>query len=104
MTTEDFPNLFQFLGAYFHEDWMCEFAFADDVVRSFLADSDGSAVERVIMEIDTLLAMNMTENKIRDFLLKEIGCCYCYWHDWQDGNTWLKHISGLFREALHRKI
>lgn len=49
-----------------------EFAFADDVVRSFLADSDCSAVERVITEIDALLAMNMTENKFRDFLLKEV--------------------------------
>ncbi|WP_213028014.1 contact-dependent growth inhibition system immunity protein [Pseudomonas sp. Seg1] len=98
MTTEDFPSLFQFLGAYFHEDWMCEFDLADDVVRSFLADSEGFVVSEVIKEIDTLLAVEMTEHETRDFLLKEIGCCYCYWHDWQNGYAWLKHISAVLQE------
>ncbi|WP_339539905.1 contact-dependent growth inhibition system immunity protein [Pseudomonas sp. RA_15y_Pfl2_54] len=104
MTIENFPNLFQFLGAYFHEDWMCEFDLADDVIRSFLADSEGCVVGELVKEIDALLAMKMKENEIRDFLLKEIGCCYCYWHEWQDGNTWLKHISVVIREAPHSNI
>ncbi|WP_311886303.1 MULTISPECIES: contact-dependent growth inhibition system immunity protein [unclassified Pseudomonas] len=104
MTTEDFPKLFQFLGAYFHEDWMCEFDLADDVIRAFLADSEDCVVEGVIKEINALLVMNVTENKIRDFLLKEIGCCYCYWHDWQDGNTWLKHIFVVIRKAPYSNI
>lgn len=104
MTTEDFPDLFQFFGAYFHEDWMCEFDLADDVFRFFLEDSEGCVVQGVIQEIDALLAMNMTENEIRDLLLKKMGCCYCYWNEWQDGNTWLKHISVIFREAAHNPI
>ncbi|MHA3739265.1 contact-dependent growth inhibition system immunity protein [Pseudomonas sp. Eth.TT006] len=92
MTNEEFPQLFQFLGAYFHEDWMSEFDFADDVVRSFIADSEVSAILDVIKEIEAVLALDLTEQEIRDFVLAEMGCSYCYWHDWQDGNHWLQHV------------
>ncbi|WP_323162101.1 contact-dependent growth inhibition system immunity protein [Pseudomonas fluorescens] len=104
MTIEDFPSLFQFLGAYFHEDWMCEFDSADDVVKSFIADSESRELEKVVKEIDFLLAMKISENETRDFLLKKNGCCYCYWNEWQDGNTWLKHISVFISEASHNDI
>ncbi|WP_150618529.1 contact-dependent growth inhibition system immunity protein [Pseudomonas fluorescens] len=104
MTTEDFPNLFQFLGAYFHEDWMCEFDLADDVIKSFLADSEAHAISYVINEIEALLALNLTEDKLRDLLLRELGCCYCYWHEWQDGVAWLTHVSVVLREFPNRSI
>lgn len=92
MTNEEFPQLFQFLGAYFHEDWMSEFDVSDDVVKSFITDSEASVILDVIKEAEAVLALDLTEKEIRDFLLKEMGCSYCYWHEWQDGCTWLKHI------------
>ncbi|WP_343045176.1 contact-dependent growth inhibition system immunity protein [Pseudomonas atagonensis] len=96
-------ELFQFLGGYFHEDWMCEFDLADDVVKFFITDSESCELENVKKEIDEIIAMNLKENEIRDFLLKKIGCCYCYWHEWKDGNAWLKHISAVVSDASLNK-
>jgi len=101
MTTEDFPGLFQFLGAYFHEDWMCELDSADDVVKSFIAESEHCVLEAVVKEIDLILSMKIKESEVRDFLLKKNGCCYCYWNEWKDGVAWLRHVSVVVNEALH---
>jgi len=98
MTNDDLPELFQFLGACFHEDWMCESALADDIIKSFIADSEKATLLNVVKEIEALLALNLTENDLRNFLLKEIGCCYCYWHEWPNGNEWLEHVKFLLEK------
>lgn len=95
MNSKNFPRLYQFLGAYFHEDWMCEFKISDDVVKSFLSDSSAGSVLSVKLEIKALLACDLNELELRDFLLGEMSCCYCYWNDWSSGKTWLTHILGL---------
>nr|WP_102359047.1 contact-dependent growth inhibition system immunity protein [Pseudomonas sp. AD21] len=99
MTNEEFPQLFQFLGAYFHEDWMGEFDVADDVVKSFIADSEACVILDVIKETEAALALDLAEEDIRDFLLTEMGCSYCYWHEWQDGITWLKHVLVILQTS-----
>ncbi|MGF6225532.1 hypothetical protein AB7M26_000590 [Pseudomonas sp. F-14 TE3482] len=93
-----FSQLYQFLGAYFHEDWMCEFHTADDVVRSFLSDSTAETISVVENEIAALLERHMTEIELREFLLKKMSCCYCYWHEWDSGEVWLSHLVDIFDE------
>lgn len=100
MITEDFPRLFQFLGAYFHEDWMCEFDSANEVVESFVADSHELTMQQVLKEIEILLGANLTENNLRDFLLKEMSCSYCYWNEWASGEIWLRHIEKKLNDSL----
>ncbi|WP_160300884.1 contact-dependent growth inhibition system immunity protein [Pseudomonas frederiksbergensis] len=34
-----YPKLFQFLGCYFHQDWMCDSSDPDDIIRTYIADS-----------------------------------------------------------------
>lgn len=93
-----FSQLYQFLGAYFNEDWMCESDIADDVVRSFLSDSTVETIFRVKNEIAVLLEMHMAELELREFLLKNMGCCYCYWHEWESGEVWLNHVIDVLSE------
>jgi hypothetical protein len=100
MESKNYPRLYQFLGAYFHEDWMCEFEISDDIVKSFLSDSSAESVLRVKLEINALLLLNLTETELRDFLLGEMSCCYCYWHDWSSGEAWLTHVLVLLGEEL----
>ena len=97
MNSENFPRLYQFLGAYFHEDWMCESEDADDIVRSFMADASLESILRVVGEVYTLVNQEVTESELRDFLLRDMGCCYCYWDDWPSGASWLTHILVLLR-------
>ncbi len=95
MNNDEFPRLHQFLGAYFHEDWMCESESADDIIRLYLSDSSDSAICSVKQEIAELSRLQISENELQDFLLKEIGCSYCYWHEWPSGKAWLSHILCL---------
>ncbi|MCU7251294.1 contact-dependent growth inhibition system immunity protein [Pseudomonas koreensis] len=92
MTNENFYQLYQFLGAYFHEDWMGDFDSADEVVKSFFDDSDESTLTAVSEEINELVSLDMKEVELREFLLKDLGCCYCYWHEWGTGQAWLEHV------------
>lgn len=98
MTKDSFPELFQFLGAYFHQDWMCESDLADDIIKSFTTDSEAAIILDVAKEISALLTLNLTEPDLRNFLLKEMGCYYCYWHEWPNGVEWLEHINLLLKK------
>ncbi|MHC8384111.1 contact-dependent growth inhibition system immunity protein [Pseudomonas sp. LB3P14] len=95
MNSDVFSHLYQFLGAYFNEDWMCGFESADDVVRSYLLDSSKEAIAGAREEINMLLMQSVGEEQLRDFLLKDMGACYCYWHEWPSGESWLKHVVVL---------
>ncbi|MHC8311469.1 contact-dependent growth inhibition system immunity protein [Pseudomonas sp. GT1P32] len=98
MTDNSYSQLFQFLGAYFNEDWMCESELADDIVRSFVNDSTAETIAEVNREITMLLEMHMVEPELREFLQKNMSCCYCYWHEWASGEAWLNHVLNVFGE------
>jgi hypothetical protein len=88
-----FPELHQFLGAYFHQDWTVEHETAEQVVEAFLADSDPEDLVLVRREITALLDLGKNEFELRDYLLKELSCYYCYWNAWESGASWLCHIA-----------
>lgn len=71
---------------------MSEFYVADDIVKSFIVDSEACVILDITKEAEDLLAIDLTKEQIRYFSLKEMGCSYCYWHEWHDGPTWLKHV------------
>lgn len=98
MIDDSFWKLYQFLGAYFNEDWMCECEVADDVVRSFMSDSSAETISEVKSEIVALLHIRMAELELREFLLKNMSCSYCYWHEWGAGEVWLNHIVEMLSE------
>lgn len=88
----NYPELFQFFGCYFHQDWMCESSEPDDVVNLFVSESVPQTIEAVKKEILTLLIMNFGEEELREFLMDEMPCNYCYWLDWESAEAWLNHI------------
>lgn len=98
MIDNSYSQLFQFLGAYFNQDWMCESELADDIVRFFISDSEAETISNVKKEIKMLLEVHMTEPELREFLLNNMSCCYCYWHEWASGEEWLSHVVDIFNE------
>ena len=86
-------ELHDFFGAYFHQDWMIEHGSSEDVISSFLVESDIGILRLVRQEIDSLLNEQRSEQDLRDYLLKELSCYYCYWNEWQTGEQWLLHIA-----------
>jgi hypothetical protein len=72
-----YPELGQFLGGYFHQDWSYEQrriggSFAD-VVRSFLTTNPATTVMQTIRELTEFLGLELSEEELRDTLLHEFG-------------------------------
>lgn len=68
-----FPALFQFLAGYFHEDWRCDHASGDDVVRAFVAESSQDRISQAKDELQVVLRSIQSEEELKTFLFKEIG-------------------------------
>ena len=47
----------------------------------------------VSQEISFLLEQRKDEVELREYLLKEMSCYYCYWNVWESGESWLRHIA-----------
>ncbi len=56
-----YPQLRQFLGAYFHQDWAVDCQGWEEVVDDFLADSPRSAVIATAEEMRGLLATGVAD-------------------------------------------
>ncbi|KPN89045.1 contact-dependent growth inhibition system immunity protein [Pseudomonas nunensis] len=93
--SEKFPDLFQFLAGYFHQDWNCDHDTEDDVIRLFIAEASPETVLRVKDELQFVLRTINGEEEIQAFLFEEIGCSYYYPHAWPSGKAWLEHVADM---------
>jgi hypothetical protein len=98
----EFPELQDFFGAYFHQDWTVEHETAEQVVDAFLADSDIEDLKVVRQELNVLLGQGKDELMLREYLLKELSCYYCYWNVWGSGESWLRHIASRLASHIDR--
>jgi hypothetical protein len=72
---------------------MVEHDSAEQVIDAFLADSDPGDLMLVRQELSVLLDQRKDEMELREYLLKELSCYYCYWNAWESGELWLRHIA-----------
>jgi hypothetical protein len=91
----EFPNLFQFLAGYFHQDWSSDHEAEDDVVRSFVAEASPETVSRVKGELQLVLRTLNSEEEMQVFLFEEMGCSYYFPSAWSSGKVWLEHVAAL---------
>ncbi|MGK9419612.1 contact-dependent growth inhibition system immunity protein [Pseudomonas cedrina] len=96
-------ELQQFFGGYFHQDWTEEHSSADEVINSFLLDSNRDAIITIKKEILKLISSYTNESDLRSNLLHKQHCYYYYPHQWASGLEWLNHIIGQFDEYLLKK-
>jgi hypothetical protein len=68
-----YPQLRQFLGGYFHQDWPLESARWQDVADEFIAESTQSAVAQTADELRSLLAEGFSDQET-DAILDGLGC------------------------------
>jgi hypothetical protein len=49
----------------------------------------------------SILAIRPTSNVVlREYLLKQLSCYYCYWNEWESGESWLRHIANRLASSL----
>ncbi|POA27311.1 MULTISPECIES: contact-dependent growth inhibition system immunity protein [unclassified Pseudomonas] len=90
-------QLHDFFGAYFHQDWTLEYEAPEQVIDAFLADSDPEDLMLVRQELNALLNQKKDELELREYLLKELSCYYCYWNAWESGELWLRYIASRIK-------
>jgi hypothetical protein len=67
------PQLRQFLGGYFHQDWMVDRRLWTEVVEDFIVESPRSAVLGCASELRDLLAAVLDEGELAT-VLERLGC------------------------------
>jgi len=90
----------QFFGGYFNQDWVYDHDSADEVIDSFIKESDPEAICQVRQKIIELLANQNTEIDLQKNLLYEQYCYYHYPHEWPSGRLWLEHVIEKLDKAL----
>jgi hypothetical protein len=68
-----FPQLRQFLGSYFHQDWPVERARWEEVVDDFMAESPRSVVADSAAELASLVGEPLTDVEL-EAVLDGLGC------------------------------
>ncbi|MFJ5257175.1 contact-dependent growth inhibition system immunity protein [Pseudomonas sp. NPDC088414] len=95
----ELPELHDFFGAYFHQDWLIEYDTPDEIIADFLQTSDPEIILSVCKELQFLLSQNKDELALRDYLLRKLSCYYCYWNEWASGQEWLNYVLAVLQNG-----
>ena len=99
MTARDLPQLTQFLGGWFHQDWADEgHATAADVVHAYVRDESPKVVRGTILEIEKLLAHKSPPTQMRRLLGDDLGCAYDPTVEDKTYRAWLREVLVLLQE------
>lgn len=100
MKVRDLPQLAQFLGGWFHQDWMDEgYKSAAEVVRAYARDEMPGTVRESMKEIEALLASRLPPVQMRRLLADDLGCAYDPTADGKTFRAWLREVHEILRRA-----
>lgn len=95
MTTirDEFPALWQFLGAYLYQDWQDEYTSTETAFRDFL-HGDPTSARQVAAEITAVLESGRDEAAL-DQLLRDAGSYYLPSLHGLPARPWLVGLLGM---------
>lgn len=99
MTTNQYPELSDILGSYFHQDWHDEFASDDDALQTIIDSESSERLKSATAEIDVLLRVGLTEDVLRSFATVELGCFFEPQSRNLSWEEWLGHVKSKFETA-----
>jgi hypothetical protein len=89
---ERYPELFQFFGGYFNQDWDLEAEDNVGVVRVFKAQNSRKYTFEVADELDAFLALPLSETETREIVWRSFGCDYGPIAHGEEVRSWLGRI------------
>ncbi len=89
---EKFPDLEQFFGCYFHQDWMEEYENEEMAIKEYVDDDGREAARHVAVELDKILALCLPEPQLEQAMYKELGCCCNPKPDGMSMSGWLRWV------------
>lgn len=99
MTANQFPELSDLLGSYFHQDWHDEFNSDDEAVKAIAAGESSERLKSVAEEIDALLHVGLTSEALRSVATIELGCFFEPQSRGLSWEQWLRHVKNVFDNA-----
>ena len=91
-------ELGQFLGSYLHQDWMHDYDCWERAVDHAFADSTPDRVQRVLKQLEQLLALQLAGSDLANALLN-LNCYYCTGRS-EDCEPWLRAVVSRLRERV----
>jgi hypothetical protein len=93
-----YPALWQFLGAYLHQDWRDDYADTEEALSDFM-EGEPAFAPNLASEIDRLLATTRTSEEA-EAVLVDLGSFYVPSASGQDPKQWLIQIRAEAARAL----
>jgi hypothetical protein len=88
----EFPELQQFLGGYFHQDFHVEYDSPDDAINAFKTDATPTQKQSVSEELRKVLSLLTSKPELEDTMLARLWCCYVPTSDGLTPHEWLNHV------------
>jgi hypothetical protein len=76
MMKPKFEHLVNFFGGCFHQDWDLDAQSCEEVLELFFRESPFDEVTNVVNELKELLAINLSDIKLRQILTEDLHCYY----------------------------
>ena len=99
---EQYPKLYQFIGSYFHPNWMEEFQQANEapafvsIAYQYKAAAPPATISQVAKEIEKLLALPISDSEV-DEAVQRLGSAYNPQVDGFSRRMWLEELLRILR-------
>ncbi len=92
---EEFPDLEQFFGGYFHQDWKDFYGSAETAIEQFVNDASRAELAKALRELDDLLALGLPEAELDEAMCEDIGCYYNPRPSGKTMSEWLQWVRSM---------
>ncbi|MDW8213061.1 MAG: contact-dependent growth inhibition system immunity protein [Roseiflexaceae bacterium] len=105
-SSTQFEALRDFMGAYFHQDWMLDDETPDEVMSRFLAMQQPTRdeLQALIAQIDAFTSAHPDDTTIEQALEHVLGCYYQPSADQRSAREWLNGVRARFVQAMEQIV
>jgi hypothetical protein len=99
-----YPELGQFFGAYFHQDWSYEQRLVggsfEDVVRYFQTVNPVDVVNQATRELEEFIGLDLPEDELHDIVVHDLGANVRAAGMGLTYRQWLEAVLGILKQAV----
>jgi hypothetical protein len=97
---QTYPNLDEFFGTYFHQDWNSDAASAREIVENYLREWPAEGVAAARTELEKLLSEVESESELGR-CVQQLGCYYNPPGDGLTYRAWLEQVARVLSTGVN---
>lgn len=104
--SKQFYDLYQFLGAYFNQDWTDEYDWKEQkpdfepVVHFYKAKNPSTTVARATEQLEKFLALPLDDEQLEEIVTSEFGSSYYPAPRGLTERQWLEQVLKLLKQPV----